>query len=220
MLVDRGPRTYRVHGRRRTAAWTSKRSPPGHRSGSSPSPCNPATRVCMPLPGPATRICARPRIKNQMKQFVDLAQNLYRMFDENGREPGGDQPVDRQQAEGDLLALDAKINIDDNALFRQPETCRRCAIQSQEDEMERDGGRARPELRLAGRRPIACMVNGAGLAMATMDLIKLHGGRTGQLPRCRRRRDTGKGRGGLQADPVQPGRDRDPRQHLRRHRAL
>ena len=76
--------------------------------------------------------------------------------------------------DGHVMALDAKINIEDNALFRQP---RLAAMRdgAQEDERER---RAREHdlnyVSLDGN--IACMVNGAGLAMATMDLIKLHGG--------------------------------------------
>ena len=75
---------------------------------------------------------------------------------------------------GDLLALDAKINIEDNALFRQPEL-RAMRDPSQEDEMERSASEHDLNyVSLDG--DIACMVNGAGLAMATMDLIKLHGG--------------------------------------------
>ncbi len=76
--------------------------------------------------------------------------------------------------DGHIVALDAKINVEDNALFRQP---RLAAMRdpAQEDERER---RAREHdlnyVSLDGN--IACMVNGAGLAMATMDLIKLHGG--------------------------------------------
>ena len=76
--------------------------------------------------------------------------------------------------DGRIVALDAKINVEDNALFRQK---RLAAMRdaAQEDERER---RAREHdlnyVSLDGN--IACMVNGAGLAMATMDLIKLHGG--------------------------------------------
>ncbi len=73
------------------------------------------------------------------------------------------------------MALDAKINIDDNALFRQPELAA-MRDAAQEDPMERRA--AEHDLNyvsLDGN--IACMVNGAGLAMATMDLIKLHGGK-------------------------------------------
>ncbi len=75
---------------------------------------------------------------------------------------------------GDVVALDAKINIEDNALFRQPRLAAMRDVH-QEDEKER---RAHEHdlnyVSLDGN--IACLVNGAGLAMATMDLIKLHGG--------------------------------------------
>src|SRR6202043_2488084 len=75
---------------------------------------------------------------------------------------------------GDLLCLDAKINIDDNALYRQPEL-RLMRDPTQEDARE---NRARDwELNyISLEGDIGCMVNGAGLAMATMDMIKLHGG--------------------------------------------
>jgi succinyl-CoA synthetase beta subunit len=75
---------------------------------------------------------------------------------------------------GELLALDAKVDLDDNALFRHPELA---ALHdaSQEDAREHAASRhGLNYIRLDGN--IACMVNGAGLAMATMDLIKLHGG--------------------------------------------
>ncbi|MFQ5635494.1 MAG: ADP-forming succinate--CoA ligase subunit beta [Gammaproteobacteria bacterium] len=110
---------------------------------------------------------------DQLKQFVELTRNLYRLFDENDASLVEINPliVDKQ---GRLLALDAKINIEENALFRQPEL-QAMRDPSQEDEMERTA--AEHDLNyvsLDGN--IACMVNGAGLAMATMDLIKLHGG--------------------------------------------
>ncbi len=75
---------------------------------------------------------------------------------------------------GDVIALDSKMNFDDNALFRHKE------IQELRDESEEDPAEleaARHDLnyiKLDGQ--IGCMVNGAGLAMATMDIIKLHGG--------------------------------------------
>jgi succinyl-CoA synthetase beta subunit len=75
---------------------------------------------------------------------------------------------------GEVIALDAKINIDSNALYRQKEIIK-MRDPSQEDAKENEA--AEKELNyvsLDGN--IACMVNGAGLAMATMDLIKLHGG--------------------------------------------
>jgi len=76
--------------------------------------------------------------------------------------------------EGDVVALDGKINVEDNALFRQQGLASMRDV-AQEDDKER---RAREHdlsyVSLDGN--IACLVNGAGLAMATMDLIKLHGG--------------------------------------------
>ena len=75
---------------------------------------------------------------------------------------------------GDLLCLDAKINVDSNALYRQEDlTLMRDA--SQED--EREAKAAEWDLSyVALDGNIGCMVNGAGLAMGTMDIIKLHGG--------------------------------------------
>ena len=75
---------------------------------------------------------------------------------------------------GDLLALDAKISFDDNALFRHPQLQELRDI-SEEDPNELRAGKAGLSyVQLEGN--IGCLVNGAGLAMATMDLIKLHGG--------------------------------------------
>jgi len=77
-------------------------------------------------------------------------------------------------AGGDLLALDAKMTIDDNALFRHPDT-RDLRDLSEEDPLEVEASKfALNYIRLDG--DIGCMVNGAGLAMATMDIIKLSGG--------------------------------------------
>jgi succinyl-CoA synthetase beta subunit len=76
--------------------------------------------------------------------------------------------------DGSLVALDAKINIDANAVFRQPELAK-MRDTAQEDPMELKASEHDLNyVSLDG--DIACMVNGAGLAMATMDLIKLHGG--------------------------------------------
>jgi succinyl-CoA synthetase beta subunit len=75
--------------------------------------------------------------------------------------------------DGEVLALDAKMNFDDNALFRHPEVLE-MRDESEEDPAELEA--AKHELnyvKLDGN--IGCMVNGAGLAMATMDIIKLYG---------------------------------------------
>ena len=75
---------------------------------------------------------------------------------------------------GHVVALDAKINVEDSALFRQPKL-RALRDPDQEDEKERVA-REHDLSYVSLEGNIACMVNGAGLAMATMDLIKLHGG--------------------------------------------
>jgi succinyl-CoA synthetase beta subunit len=77
--------------------------------------------------------------------------------------------------EGGLLALDAKINLDDNALYRHQDIAQ-LRDPTQEDDKERQA-RAHQLNYITLDGDIACMVNGAGLAMATMDIIQLHGGR-------------------------------------------
>jgi succinyl-CoA synthetase beta subunit len=75
---------------------------------------------------------------------------------------------------GDVLALDAKMNFDDNALFRQPEVE---AMRDMDEEDEKEKEATDNELSyVALDGDIGCMVNGAGLAMSTMDIIKLYGG--------------------------------------------
>jgi len=111
--------------------------------------------------------------KSQMRQFGDLVQKLYRLFNECDPSLVESNPL-IVTGDGDVVALDAKINIEGNALYRQPALVE-LRDTSQEDEKEREA--AEHDLNyvsLDGN--IACMVNGAGLAMATMDLIKLHGG--------------------------------------------
>ena len=75
---------------------------------------------------------------------------------------------------GELVALDAKIGFDDNALFRHPDIAA-LRDEDEEDPTEVEAGKhALNYIKLDGN--IGCMVNGAGLAMATMDIIKLYGG--------------------------------------------
>jgi succinyl-CoA synthetase beta subunit len=109
----------------------------------------------------------------QIKQLTQLLTGLYRMFVECDLSLVEVNPLVITK-EGNLVCLDAKINVDDNALYRQIEL-RNMRDTTQEDERET---RAQQwELNyIALDGDIGCMVNGAGLAMATMDLIKLHGG--------------------------------------------
>jgi succinyl-CoA synthetase beta subunit len=110
---------------------------------------------------------------DQIKQFVHLLVGLGRMFQMRDLSLLEINPLVITK-QGNLLCLDAKITIDDNALYRQS-GLRDMRDESQEDERE---NRAREwELNyIALDGDIGCMVNGAGLAMATMDMIKLHGG--------------------------------------------
>ncbi|HMD29965.1 MAG TPA: ADP-forming succinate--CoA ligase subunit beta [Steroidobacteraceae bacterium] len=110
----------------------------------------------------------------QIGQFAKIAHAIYKLYLERDASLVEVNPL-IVTADGELLALDAKINIEDNALFRQGELAK-MRDNSQEDLRERKA--AEHELNyvsLDGN--IACMVNGAGLAMATMDLIQLHGGK-------------------------------------------
>jgi succinyl-CoA synthetase beta subunit len=79
-----------------------------------------------------------------------------------------------ETADGRVLALDAKMNFDDNALFRHPDI-RELRDLAEEDPIEVQAGKhGLNYIKLDGN--VGCMVNGAGLAMSTMDIIKLHGG--------------------------------------------
>lgn len=109
----------------------------------------------------------------QTKQFTKIVQSLCKMFIDLDLSMVEINPLVITQ-EGNLLCLDAKLNVDDNALYRQPKLME-MRDTTQEDEKEL---LAREwELNyIALDGDIGCMVNGAGLAMATMDIIKLHGG--------------------------------------------
>jgi succinyl-CoA synthetase beta subunit len=109
----------------------------------------------------------------QIAEFEEIARGLYRLYLDCDCSLVEVNPL-IVTGDGHLVALDAKITIEDNALFRQKELLD-WRDPSQEDEMERHAAEAELNyVSLDG--DIACMVNGAGLAMATMDLIKLHGG--------------------------------------------
>ena len=111
--------------------------------------------------------------KKQLGEFAALLAGFYKMFIERDCALVEINPL-IVTGDGALLPLDGKLNLDGNALYRQGELAK-LRDPSQEDEAEREA--AKHDLNyvtLDG--DIACMVNGAGLAMATMDIIKLHGG--------------------------------------------
>ena len=110
---------------------------------------------------------------DQLKQFQKILFGLVELFHKEDASLVEINPL-IVNADGNLLALDAKINLDSNALYRHKDLLEMRDI-SQED--EREARAAEHDLNyitLDGN--IGCMVNGAGLAMATMDLVKLHGG--------------------------------------------
>jgi succinyl-CoA synthetase beta subunit len=110
----------------------------------------------------------------QIDEFTKIAQALYKLYLEQDASLLEINPL-IVTGEGKLVALDAKINIEDNALFRQKELAS-WRDETQEDATERAA--AKHELNYVSLDgDIACMVNGAGLAMATMDLVQLHGGK-------------------------------------------
>jgi succinyl-CoA synthetase beta subunit len=106
-------------------------------------------------------------------QFEQIVSALYKIFVEKDAALLEINPLILTSS-GDLMALDAKVNFDDNGLFRHPEIDRLRDF-DEEDPREVEASKFNLNyIRLNGE--IGCMVNGAGLAMATMDIIKLAGG--------------------------------------------
>ena len=109
----------------------------------------------------------------QIAEFEKIARGLYQLYLDKDASLVEVNPLIVTK-DGAVLALDAKINIDANAVYRQ-QAVAAYRDPSQEDPMERQASEHDLNYVSLGG-DIACMVNGAGLAMATMDLIKLHGG--------------------------------------------
>ncbi|MFD1805535.1 ADP-forming succinate--CoA ligase subunit beta [Pasteurella oralis] len=110
---------------------------------------------------------------DQIKQFAHIFVQMAKMFVEKDLALLEVNPLVVTK-EGNLLCLDAKIVVDSNALYRQP------TLKAMQDPSQEDPREARAESHqlnyVALEGNIGCMVNGAGLAMGTMDIIKLHGG--------------------------------------------
>ncbi|MCB1369889.1 MAG: ADP-forming succinate--CoA ligase subunit beta, partial [Rhodobacteraceae bacterium] len=108
----------------------------------------------------------------QVKQCVDLVNRLYRLFVERDCEMLEINPLIVTE-DGDLRCLDAKMGFDSNALYRQKEIL---ALRDETEEDPKELEASKFDLNyIALDGEIGCMVNGAGLAMATMDIIKLYG---------------------------------------------
>src|SRR6266481_945738 len=110
---------------------------------------------------------------SQLKRASKLFEGLYRTFIAFDCSMVEVNPL-VVTAKGDVLALDAKFNFDDNALYRHPDIA---ALRDVSEEDPREVEASKHDLNYIGLDGnIACLVNGAGLAMATMDIIKFYGG--------------------------------------------
>jgi succinyl-CoA synthetase beta subunit len=110
---------------------------------------------------------------DSVEQFIDVCSKLYRCYMETDASLVEINPLNRD-SKGNIIALDAKFNFDSNALFRHPEIV---ALRDLDEEDPAEIEASKFDLAyisLDGN--IGCLVNGAGLAMATMDTIKLFGG--------------------------------------------
>jgi succinyl-CoA synthetase beta subunit len=110
---------------------------------------------------------------NQVKQAASIFKKMYQIFMDTDASIVEINPLVTNK-DGNILAIDGKMNFDDNALYRQPNI----AAMNEPDEDEKKELKAKESglsyIRLDGN--IGCMVNGAGLAMATMDVVKHFGG--------------------------------------------
>lgn len=108
-----------------------------------------------------------------INKVAKLMENLYQLFIEKDCSLAEINPL-VLTSEGKVIAADAKLNFDDSAIYRHPEI-EALRDESEEDPKERDAAKASLSyVNLGGN--VACMVNGAGLAMATVDIIKFYGG--------------------------------------------
>jgi len=107
------------------------------------------------------------------KQAVNTITGLYEAFEESDSTLAEINPLVRTP-QGEIAAVDAKINLDDSALFRHPDLEEMRDIHEEDPTEVEAGKHGLSYIKLDGN--VGCMVNGAGLAMATMDVIKLAGG--------------------------------------------
>ncbi len=157
---------------RRPAAWTSRRWRQATPRRSCASAGRSAPRRCMPFQARKRRL--RPRARGRYgAQGAALVTALVKAYLDTDASLAEINPlmITRQ---GDVVALDAKINFDDNALFRHADIVAMRDL-AEENPLEVEASKHNLNyIKLDGT--IGCMVNGAGLAMATMDIIKLYGG--------------------------------------------
>lgn len=108
-----------------------------------------------------------------LKKAISFFENLYKLYTEKDCSIAEINPLVTTK-QGEVIALDGKLNFDDNALFRHPEI-EEMRDETEESAQELEAGKfGLSYISLDGN--IGCLVNGAGLAMATLDILKLHGG--------------------------------------------
>lgn len=108
-----------------------------------------------------------------VKQAAPILQKLYRLFKEKDASLAEINPLVITE-QGQVMAIDAKMTFDNNALFRHPDIFEMFEPTEEEKKEQEAKDKGFSYVNLGGE--IGCMVNGAGLAMATMDMIKLYGG--------------------------------------------
>jgi len=166
------------------------------------------------MAGAQVGLCAGPQADADQRRRR-LLQSLYKAFIETDASLVEINPF-ITTTDDKLFALDAKITFDDNALFRHPEL-KALRDTAEEDPLEVEASKyALNYIKLDGS--IACMVNGAGLAMATMDIIQYAGG-SRLTSSTWRHSHAGPDRARLRDSALRQEREGDPHQHLRRHSA-
>ena len=108
-----------------------------------------------------------------VRKAAPVFQKLYKLFVANDASLAEINPLVLTK-EGEIMAIDAKMTFDDNALYRHPKTAALNEPTDEEKKEQNAKSKGFSYVHLGG--DIGCMVNGAGLAMATMDMIKLYGG--------------------------------------------
>ncbi len=174
------------------------------------------------MPYQARKIAAALGLKGDLlgqcaKLVARRLQNLVGMRRVDGRNQSALHHRDRTARKHCPPSM-RKSSFDDNALYRH-KNIQEMRDLAEEAPLEIEASKFNLNyIKLDGN--IACLVNGAGLAMATMDIIQHFGGKPGELPRCRRRREQGTGHRGVQNHSQRPEREGNPRQHFRRHHGL
>ena len=162
----------------------------------------------------ATRLGFEGQALKEARRFVTALYQAYRQSDATIAEINPLVKTD----DGRVVALDAKINLDDNALYRHPDLAE-MRDEAEEDPLEVEAGRHNLNyIKLDGN--VGCMVNGAGLAMGTMDLIKLAGGEPANFLDVGGTASPQTVEAGFRIIPLGPEREGDPRQHLRGDRPV